>query len=268
MAKRKTVRFAVVLAALWFAGCGDDDAAPAKNGGKDSGAGADSGNGSSGSGGESTTHGSGGSKGTGTGTGSNPDAKDAGSSGTPKPSTDGGQDASTDAGTTSGSGATDASTSGDGGGTTMQPVPGCAGLLDCCATLPMMMDRMQCELIANNADDASCDQYKTLACPQANADAGTKPDPNACDTLNDCCNALPKGPVRVACATAASAGVALDCQQVQTAFCTTSGNSEACTTLVDCCNGLPPPQRASCTMVADQGIPSACDTVQMALCPM
>jgi hypothetical protein len=259
LANRTTVRFAGVLAILLFAGCGDDDAAPGKDGGADDGGKADSGNGSSGAGG-ATSHGSGGTKGTGTGSGT--DDEDGGGSG--MPGSGGDRDASTDAGATAGGGATDASTS-DGGGT-MQPAPGCGGLLDCCANLPKM-DRMQCELIANNADDASCDQYKLLVCPQASPDAGTAPDPNACDTLNDCCDALPRGPVRVACASTVSAGVAVDCQQVQAALCTTSGNADACMTLVDCCNSLPPPQRASCTMVADQGLPAACETVQMALCP-
>jgi hypothetical protein len=260
LADRTTVRFAGVLAILLLAGCGDDDSTPAKDGGADDGGKADSGNGSSGAGG-ATSHGSGGTKGTGKGTGSGTDDEDGGGSGTP--GSGGDQDASTDAGANAG-GSMDASTS-DGGGT-MQSAPGCGGLLDCCANLPTM-DRMQCELIANNADDASCEQYKLLVCPQASPDAGTTPDPNACDTLNDCCDALPRGPVRVACASTVSAAVAVDCQQVQAALCTTSGNADACMTLVDCCDSLPPPQRSSCTMVADQGLPAACETVQMALCP-
>jgi hypothetical protein len=254
---RGTLKLAGLLALVLACACGDDDdAQPAKDGGTD--AGTKMGGGKSGAGGASGT-GSGGSKGTGSGTGSGGDDEDGGGSGM---SSGGRGDASVDAGGTSGGGM-DASTSVDGG---MQTAPGCGGLLDCCTTLPKM-ERMQCELVANNADDASCDQYKTLVCPMAGGDAGAAPDPKACMTLNACCDMLPRGPVRVACATTVTNGVVLDCEQAQAVFCATSGNADACSTLTDCCDSLPPPQKASCASIVDQGLPAACDTVQMALCP-
>jgi hypothetical protein len=231
---RGTVRLAALLTITLIAACGDDDDAQPKKNGGGSGSNSDGGNAGADGG---TSSGTGGKKGTGTGTGSG--------------------------GKNGGGGTMDASTTTDGGSTGMQPAPGCPGLLDCCATL-QKAQQMNCELVANNADDASCDQYKTLVCPVA--DGGTV-DPDACMTLNDCCESLPKGPVRVACATTVTNNVALDCTQVQEAFCPTGGDPNACTTLPTCCEGLPPPQRNSCNMIVDQGLPAACATVQMALCP-
>jgi hypothetical protein len=250
-----------------IAACGDDDdAQPNKGGSVDSGSPNSDGGKADVDGGSNS--GSGGKKGTGTGTGSG--GKSAGGGGGAAQSSDGGGgtgnggDASVDAGSTSGGGGSmDASTTADSGSTGMQPVPGCAGLLDCCAQLPMAQ-QMNCELVANNADDATCDQFKTVVCPAA--DGGTV-DPQACMTLNDCCESLPRGPTRVACATTFTNNVALDCAQVQEAFCPSGSDPNACMSLTDCCAGLPPPQRNSCNMIVDQGLPSACATVMTALCP-
>jgi hypothetical protein len=248
---------AMVVFTLVFAGCGDDDdAQPSKDGGADSGP--NSGGGKTGADGGLDT-GSGGKKATGTGSG----GSGGGSGGAPS-SGGGGSSADVDGGTSDSGASMDASTPGDGGSDGMQTASGCPGLLECCAPLPMM-DRMNCELVANNADDATCDQFKTIVCPAAAADGGV--DPQACTTLNDCCESLPRGPARVACATTVSNAVALDCQQVTEAFCPTGGNPDACTSLTDCCAGLPRPQRKSCNMIVDQGLPAACETLEASLCP-
>ena len=67
--------------------------------------------------------------------------------------------------------------------------------MECCAELPDQ-DRMNCELVADNAADAMCDQFTALFCPLPGGGAG------ACDTLNDCCETMERGPIRLACAQA------------------------------------------------------------------
>lgn len=260
---RGMIKFAGVLVIALIGACGDDDDAQPNKGGRDSGS-PNSDGGQANVDGGST--GSGGKKGTGTGTGTGSGGKNGGGGGAQSSDGGGGTgnggDASVDAGSTSGGDAAmDASTTDS--STAMQPAPGCPGLLDCCAQLPMAQ-QMNCELVANNADDATCDQFKTVVCPVA--DGGTV-DPQACMTLNACCDSLPRGPTRVACATTVTNNDPLNCAQVQEAFCPTGGDPNACMSLTDCCAGLPPPQRNSCNMIVDQGLPSACETVMTALCP-
>ena len=258
---RGTVKIAALLTIVLIAGCGDDDAQPGKDSSADSGS-PNSGGGKAGADGGSKG-GSGGSKGTIGGTGA-VDEEDGGGG---VPSSGGGTDASVDGGGSPSrdGGSVDAGATADGGGG-MQTANGCSGLLDCCAQLPQM-EQMNCELVANNADDATCDQFKLIVCPAASADGGVVADPQACMTLNDCCASLPRGPTRVACATTVTNGVALDCQQVTQAFCPTGLDPNACMTLTECCAGLPPPQRNSCNMIVDQGLPAACETVLTTLCP-
>jgi hypothetical protein len=252
---RDMVKIAVALSIVLFTGCGDDDAQPDNDGGADSGSPNNSGGKAGADGG--SKGGSGGSQ----GTGSRPDSGDQEDGGGAAPGS--GTDASVDAGSSSGDGGSLDGATADGG---MQTAPGCGGLLECCAALPKA-ERMNCELIANNADDATCDQFKPIVCQFASADGGVVADAKACMTLDDCCDSLPRGPARVACATTVTNGVALDCQQVTQAFCPTGGDPNACTALTECCASQPPPRRNSCTMIVDQGLPAGCETVLTALCP-
>jgi hypothetical protein len=252
---RATTLFAMAMAALLALGCSDDDdTSPAADAGKDAGG--------KSSGGEHPAGGTGGSQGgaSGTssaghdsGTGEGPDADGGGASGS---GTDAGSSA--DGGMPGTSGSMDSGT-GDAG---TPPVAGCAGLMSCCAQLKKP-ERMSCELLTMNADDATCDQLQAFYCMPASVDAGAA----SCTELDQCCQTLPKGPVRVACATTSSAGVALDCQQVMGVYCPAGGDPNACTTLTTCCESLPPPRRASCDAVVQAGLPSACESTEAALCP-
>jgi hypothetical protein len=252
---RATTMFAMAMAALLALGCSDDDdTSPGADGGKDAG-------GKTG-GGEHPAGGTGGSQGGASGASGTGHDSGAGT----EPDEDGG-------GGTSGS-VTDGGTSSDGGMMTSggmdsgtadagtPPVSGCAGLMSCCAKLKKP-EQMSCELLTMNADDATCDQLQDLYCMPASVDAGAA----SCTDLDQCCQTLPKGPVRVACATTASAGVTLDCQQVMAVYCSAGGDPNACTTLTTCCDTLPPPRRASCNAVVQAGLPAACETTQAALCP-
>jgi len=252
----ETLKIAAALTIVLFTGCGDDDAQPDKDGGADSGA-PNSGGRAGADGG--SNGGSGGSK----AMAGRPDSGDQGDDDGGAPSS--GTDASVDAGSSSGSGGSMAGGgTADGGG--VQTAPGCSGLLECCAVLPKM-EQMNCKLIANNADDATCDQFKLIVCPSAGADGGVVADAQACMTLDDCCESLPRGPARVTCATTVTNGVALDCQQVTQAFCPSGGDPNACMALTECCASLPPPRRSSCNLIVDQGLPAGCETVLTALCP-
>jgi hypothetical protein len=136
--------------------------------------------------------------------------------------------------------------------------------MQCCKSLADA-GAMTCDLVAANADDATCDQYKSIACATASADAGA----NACKTLNQCCDSLPKGPVRVACASTVMTGMPAQCDQLTTALCPPGGDPNACMTLSSCCATLkgPPSRTDSCNAVVQQGLVSACQSVQAALCP-
>lgn len=246
---------AMAMAALLVLGCSDDDdTSQTSDGGKDAGGKT--------SGGQHSTGGTGGSKG-GAG-GASGTGQDSGTSAEPEEDGGGGTSgSSSDAGTsedggmpmTSGgmdSGTADASTA----------AMGCQGLMQCCGQLKKP-EQMSCELLTMNADDATCDQLRDFYCMPATVDAGGA----TCADLDQCCQTLPRGPVRVACATAASAGVALDCQQVIGVYCPAGGDPNACMTLTTCCESLPPPRRASCNSVVQAGLPSACATTEAALCP-
>jgi hypothetical protein len=122
---------------------------------------------------------------------------------------------------------------------------------------------MSCELIAKNADDATCEQFQQLSCTAPTGDAGV----HACETLNQCCETLPRGQLRVACATTVMSGTLLACDQVMAAFCPAGGDPNACAALMTCCDGLPPPRRSACNMVVQQGLAASCETVRATLCP-
>ena len=179
---RGTFQFAGLLAVVLIAGCGDDDSASKKavDGGMDAGSKQNGGGAKgSGSGGSKSGTGSAGHTGSGgKGTPSNADEDGGGGGGTSGAAHDGGTN--TD-GSTSAGGSKDGGTP-DGGGGTTQPAPGCAGLMDCCATLPSAQ-QMSCDLVTMNADDATCDQFQAVLCTPAGADAGT----DSCPTLNQCC---------------------------------------------------------------------------------
>ena len=149
----------------------------------------------------------------------------------------------------------------DAGGDVTEHEPGCAGLEKCCTALPVPQ-RMSCQLIADNADEALCTDFQPLLCaPPVN-------DEKACKTLDACCEKLPRGSLKVSCAMTVSAAVPLACQQAAIAFCPSEGGDpNACQALSACCASLIPPQRASCTMIVDQALPGVCETAETALCP-
>ncbi|HMJ14093.1 MAG TPA: hypothetical protein VK524_21900 [Polyangiaceae bacterium] len=249
---RGTTVFAVVLAAVLVVGCGDDDTAPSSDGVKDAGGKSGTGKANAGSG-AASKGGQGGTSGdSGAGSGGRKD----GGGGTSGVAGDSGTRA--DGGVPSDGGAMD---SGAADGAT-QPAPGCQGLMQCCAQLPTAQ-RMSCELITMNADDATCDQVQSIYCMPASTDAAVA----SCAALDQCCQTLPLGLVRVACATTVSSGMAQDCQQVMVVYCPDGGDPDACATLTSCCAGLPPPRRANCNTIVQAGLPSACQSAEASLCP-
>ena len=235
--------------------CSDDDSN--SGGGADAGDETPTGGGRAGSGGTGGRAGSG-SAGSGTGSGTSGSGSDggAGSGAGAGSSSDAGPNETPDAGVTD-AGTTDGGTT-DGGVAT---VPGCAGLMLCCDGLSTP-ERMGCELLASNADDAMCDQLQLVYCEQQPGSG----DPGACMDLNACCETLARGAVRVACATTVMNDVAFDCEQLEMALCPEGGDPNACEDLAPCCEMLPPPQAASCNALVDQGLAAACEAVVPTLC--
>jgi hypothetical protein len=253
---RGTIKLAGVMAVVLIAGCRNHGAAAAKDGGIDAGA-RPTQSGKAGGSGGSTAAKSGSTGGAGTDTRS---AKDEdGGAGAPTAAGDAGARRA-DGGSPSGVGSMDAGASD--AGRAIQPGPGCNGLKQCCAALPDP-DRMNCELIAANADNATCQQFQQVSCTPPSGDAGAR----ACATLNQCCETLPRGSLRVACAATVMSGTLLACDQVTAAFCPPGGDPNACAALTTCCASLPPPRRSACNMVAQQGLAAACETVRATLCP-
>jgi hypothetical protein len=151
---------------------------------------------------------------------------------------------------------------GEGGEPATDPPPsGCDGLAECCADLSVP-ERMNCMVIATNADDMTCDQLVPLYCvPDGGGD-------DSCDMLAACCETLDRGPVRVACASAAMTGMALQCEQARIAFCSGSGvEPNACRMLASCCGTLPAEQRRLCTTIVQQGQLLNCQTAEPLFCP-
>lgn len=258
MDTRETITLACALAvALAMGGCSEND--PNDATGVDAGGDPTAGGGRAGTGGSSGGSGSstgGAASGSNAGSGAGRGGSGAGSGGSGSGS-DGGPGSTSDGGG-SGSGSIDAGVT-DGGVATM---PGCAGLMQCCQAL-MNPERMGCELLAANADDAMCDQLQLVYCA---------PDPGggsegACMELEACCETLPRGTVRVACATTVTNGVLLDCEQLTMTLCPEGGDPNACAVLAGCCDMLPPPQAASCNTLADQGLAASCEAVLPVLCP-
>jgi hypothetical protein len=256
---RGTITLARVIAVVLVAGCGDNGALVPKDGGVDAGAKPTHSGGKAGGTGGSTAAKSGSAGSAGSDAGTTGSTKDEdGGPGTPTTAGDGG--AKVDGGGSPAAGSMDASASD--AGRVVMPGPGCGGLMKCCAALPDP-DRMSCELIAANADDATCNQFQQLSCTPPTGDAGVR----ACVTLNQCCETLPRGSLRVACATTVMSGTLLACDQVTAAFCPPGGNPNACAALSACCDSLPPPRRSACNMVVQQGLAASCETVRATLCP-
>jgi hypothetical protein len=120
---------------------------------------------------------------------------------------------------------------------------------------------MSCDLFATNADDAMCEQFQPLFCTPS---TGTE---NSCPMLNECCETLQRGPLRLACATTVMDGMPLQCEQSLLVFCPEDGDPNACTSLSACCATLRPPQRPACVMIVEQGLASSCESVEALLCP-
>jgi hypothetical protein len=243
-----------VLVGAAALGCSGDDASDdAGDAGADAGTGPGSGEGRAGASGSSS--GASGSAGRGprAGTGSNADE-------------DGGAETTGDAGETPEDGG--ATGSPDGGGPDAggepepEPATGCDGLMACCAELPAP-DRTTCEVIATNADDPMCDQLTALFCPPAGGG-----EDGACATLNECCETLPRGPLRLACASTVTTGMQLQCDQVLPAFCPAGGDvPSGCQMLADCCDALPAAQQQLCDTIVLAGQPANCSTAEVLFCP-
>ena len=244
----RVIAVLVVLAVGVLGACsGGDDDAPGSD---------DAGAGSGGSGGSRAGASGAGSGGASGSTGSGTD--DAGMSSAGSGGTGSDQEPDTDGGDTSGGGDAGGQDAGLDAGPALEP--GCAGLEECCATLDPPA-AANCNLIADNGNDATCDAFQPLVCMSGSA------DDDACPKLDECCETLPLGPIRVTCANTVMSGTDLECQQLTLAFCPEGGDAQSCEDLAARRETRPPPMQAGCTAIVDQGLAANCANVEALLCP-